>query len=318
MNAELPDVSIYDIAQIQSPLAWVGMQGIDLPLAVVESGYDRILHARIDAHVNLPRPETKGIHMSRLYRLLDILSEGDGLAPAKLRLLLESMIESHADCGSSNARLRIAFDLLVRRSALVTDGLSGWKSYPVQLEVSVIDGSFSGRVEVRVTYSSTCPCSAALSRQVVEQGFRDAFAGKEAVTPDEVATWLSINASQATPHSQRSEAHVSLEVAADASDFGLLDLIDRIENAVKTPVQTAVKRSDEQAFAVLNGQNLMFVEDAARRIEAALYDQMHLSVYVRHIESLHPHDAVAYALPNRPVSEMASRQIADEVKLQDS
>jgi len=64
-------------------------------------------------------------------------------------------------------------------------------------------------------------------------------------------------------------------------------------------VQTAVKRADEQAFAALNGQNLMFVEDAARRIEAALGEYTRPSVHVRHLESLHPHDAVAWALPAR-------------------
>lgn len=38
----------------------------------------------------------------------------------------------------------------------------------------------------------------------------------------------------------------------------------------------------------------MFVEDAARRIEAALSDHRQASVHVRHMESLHPHDAVAW------------------------
>ncbi|CAK7075325.1 MAG: GTP cyclohydrolase FolE2 [Kerstersia gyiorum] len=54
-------------------------------------------------------------------------------------------------------------------------------------------------------------------------------------------------------------------------------------------------RADEQAFAALNGQNLMFVEDAARRIEAALSGYASPSVHVRHLESLHPHDAVVWA-----------------------
>lgn len=39
-------------------------------------------------------------------------------------------------------------------------------------------------------------------------------------------------------------------------------LIDQMEAVLATPVQTAVKRADEQAFAWLNGQNLMYVEDA--------------------------------------------------------
>lgn len=55
-----------------------------------------------------------------------------------------------------------------------------------------------------------------------------------------------------------------------------------------------MKRADEQAFARLNGQNLMYVEDAARRIQQSLSLRFPVSsVSVRHLESLHPHDAVA-------------------------
>ena len=43
--------------------------------------------------------------------------------------------------------------------------------------------------------------------------------------------------------------------------------------ALGTTLQTAVKRADEQAFALANGQNLMFCEDAARRLHAALLDE---------------------------------------------
>ena len=66
--------------------------------------------------------------------------------------------------------------------------------------------------------------------------------------------------------------------------------------ALGTAVQTAVKRPDEQAFALANGQNLMFCEDAARRLNLALQrtpgiKQLHIRVI--HAESLHAHDAVA-------------------------
>ena len=50
----------------------------------------------------------------------------------------------------------------------------------------------------------------------------------------------------------------------------IVELIDRVEQALGTPVQTAVKREDEQAFAALNARNLMFCEDAARRVAHAL------------------------------------------------
>ena len=64
------------------------------------------------------------------------------------------------------------------------------------------------------------------------------------------------------------------------------------------PVQTAVKREDEQAFALANGQNLMFCEDAARRMQRALDADERIAdfrVQATHHESLHPHDAVAVA-----------------------
>jgi GTP cyclohydrolase I len=63
-------------------------------------------------------------------------------------------------------------------------------------------------------------------------------------------------------------------------------------------VQTAVKREDEQAFALANGGNLMFCEDAARRVQKtldALPGVGDFHVRIAHHESLHPHDAVAFA-----------------------
>ncbi|WP_334068612.1 GTP cyclohydrolase FolE2 [Burkholderia cepacia] len=300
MNAPLPDISLTDAAPGRRPLEWVGMQGIDLPVAVAEPGCRRDVHARADVQVDLPAPHVKGIHMSRLYRLLDGLDDGAALSPAGLRPVLQAMVDSHRDCDTRRARLRLHFDLLARRTALVTDGLAGWKAYPVRIDATLTDVGFELRAQVTVVYSSTCPCSAALSRHWVEQAFLAAFGRDDRVEPAAVAAWLKRHATAATPHSQRSEAVVSVGLPADGATLGLIDLIDRIEHALGTPVQTAVKRADEQAFAVLNGGNLMFVEDAARRVQAALDGRhAHPRVHVRHLESLHPHDAVAWAAPVR-------------------
>ncbi|WP_333978513.1 GTP cyclohydrolase FolE2 [Burkholderia cepacia] len=300
MNAPLPDISLTDAAPGRRPLEWVGMQGIDLPVAVAEPGCRRDVHARADVQVDLPAPHVKGIHMSRLYRLLDGLDDGAALSPAGLRPVLQAMVDSHRDCDTRRARLRLHFDLLARRAALVTDGLAGWKAYPVRIDATLTDVGFELRAQVTVVYSSTCPCSAALSRHWVEQAFLAAFGRDDRVEPAAVAAWLKRHATAATPHSQRSEAVVSVGLPADGATLGLIDLIDRIEHALGTPVQTAVKRADEQAFAVLNGGNLMFVEDAARRVQAALDGRhAHPRVHVRHLESLHPHDAVAWAAPVR-------------------
>ncbi|KAB0668686.1 GTP cyclohydrolase I FolE2 [Burkholderia territorii] len=300
MNAALPDISLTDAAPGHRPLEWVGMQNVDLPVVVAEPGCRRDVHARADVQVDLPAPRVKGIHMSRLYGLLDRLADGEALSRAGLQRMLRAMIDSHHDCATRSARVRLRFDLLARRAALVTEGLAGWKAYPVQIDATLAGDAFALRAQTTIVYSSTCPCSAALSRHWVEQAFLTAFGREDRVEPAAVAAWLKRHATAATPHSQRSEAVVDVALPADGATLGLIDLVDRVERALGTPVQTAVKRADEQAFAVLNGENLMFVEDAARRVQAALEDR-HASprVRVRHLESLHPHDAVAWAAPVR-------------------
>jgi GTP cyclohydrolase IB len=82
------------------------------------------------------------------------------------------------------------------------------------------------------------------------------------------------------------------------SEFDVVNLIDTLEAELKTPVQAAVKREDEQEFARLNGQNLMFCEDAARKIKAVLENDNFSDYWlqINHYESLHAHDAVAIAV----------------------
>lgn len=294
MPQRLPDIASVDLAVNPSPLEWVGMKGIDLPVVIEERDYRREHHARVDAEVNLPRPNARGIHMSRLYQLIDTLAAGDAVTPGWLRSLLAAMVESHTDCGSNRARVRLEFNLLVRRGALESAEIGGWRGYPVTLE-AVGDGRRATlQAEVCVAYSSTCPCSASLSRQLIEREFLRDFGDRADLSTEDVAAWLREHGTLATPHGQRSEARVGVAVAEGRRSFGLLELIDRIERALVTTVQTAVKRVDEQAFAAYSGQNLMFVEDAVRRIREALerdYDR--LDVKITHMESLHAHDAVA-------------------------
>ncbi len=296
MPQHLPDIATANTPVNSMPLEWVGMKGIDLPVVIEEAVYRREHHARVDVQVNLPRLNVRGIHMSRLYQLIDALGDGDALTPGRLGPLLAAMIDSHEDCGSSRARVRLSLDLLVRRDALESADIGGWRGYPVTLEAVGDNAGTTLRAGVRIAYSSTCPCSASLSRQLIEREFLREYGGQEAVPTADAAAWLREHATFATPHGQRSEARIGVGIAANAASFGLLDLIDRVERALATPVQTAVKRIDEQAFAARNGQNLMFVEDAARRVREALaQDYAKVEVKVAHMESLHPHDAVASA-----------------------
>ena len=152
-------------------------------------------------------------------------------------------------------------------------------------------------MKVEIPYSSTCPCSAALARQLIQKQFREDFGNGKQISADEVYGWLGTEQGiVATPHSQRSIAEIKVRLSDDTNSFPLEELIDVVEDGLKTPVQTAVKREDEQEFALLNGQNLMFCEDAARRIQSALNEQSSYQdfwVRVNHLESLHAHNAVA-------------------------
>ncbi len=290
----LPDIAALELPSSPAPLDWVGMSGIDLPMDIREPGYQRSLVAIVDVEVNLPRGDVKGIHMSRLHQKIDEIGDDEPLSPGKLRALLPALIESHNDCGSTEARIRIRFDLLVRRQALETTDLGGWRAYPVVIDAFCGAEGVRLRSKVQVEYSSTCPCSASLARQLIERAFRHDFGAVDTVSVEDVSSWILENATIATPHSQRSEAWVGVAVKENAKDFGLIELIDRVEAALMTPVQTAVKRIDEQAFASRNGQNLMFVEDAARRVREALAPcYTDVDVNIAHLESLHPHDAIA-------------------------
>ncbi|MBJ2345958.1 MULTISPECIES: GTP cyclohydrolase FolE2 [Pseudomonas] len=289
MNAlTLPDVAA-QISRQALPLDWVGMCGIALPVLL---GGHR-LQAMADAGVSLDDPEARGIHMSRLYLALETL-ETTELSPRLLHRILQRFLDSH-DGSSHAASLTVHTDLLLKRPALISP-LAGWKRYPVSIEASLKNAMFHVELRIQIPYSSTCPCSAALARQLIQQQFVNDFANKT-LEHAEILAWLgSPNGIVATPHSQRSTAMLTLRLNKEIEDLPFQSFIDAAEEALGTAVQTAVKRADEQAFALANGQNLMFCEDAARRLTTALAKPSlinALSVRVVHAESLHAHDAVA-------------------------
>ena len=299
----MPDVAHQAQPHLAGALDWVGMDGIEVPVRFdAGDGEVQRASAQVGAFVNLMRPDKRGIHMSRLYLLVDRhLGGSEPLSAKGLEGLLQAFLESHKDL-SDRARLSIRFDALVRRAAL-RSGNSGWRSYPVSVEASLGPDGFALELGTEVVNSSTCPASAALSRQLIQERFVQDFAADRPIDHAAVVAWLgSEQGIVATPHAQRSVARLLVRLN-DGVSFDLLDTLDRVEGALGTPVQTAVKREDEQAFALANGGNLMFCEDAARRIQRALETDDRLAdfhVRVEHQESLHPHDAVAYASKGVP------------------
>lgn len=295
--AVLPDVAKQPHAGPKGTLNWVGMSQIELPVYLPSPDGARVQTlARVQAYVNLTDPHSKGIHMSRLYVALDTILGMHELTPEVLCQTITQFVDTHTGL-SDAAYLECRFDYFERRQSLLSAN-SGWKNYPVKVAATLRQGQMEIELSVEVPYSSTCPCSAALARQLIQEGFRATF-GQDATQVDAAAVYAWLGTTEgirATPHSQRSIAQVRVKLAEHARALPITSLIDRIEAALQTPVQATVKREDEQEFARLNAANLMFCEDAARRLKNALNDDSSIRDFwlrVNHMESLHAHDAVA-------------------------
>lgn len=301
-RADLPDVA-HQSVPLARPLDWVGMEGIALPVRISDGAGGQLqVAASIDLSVNLTNPDARGIHMSRLYLQLQEGLAREAITPAGLRHLLQDSVDSQQGL-ASQARLKVRYEALLQRRALESD-YSGWKRYPVEIEATLAEGHLHLALSFSVEYSSTCPASAALSRQANAERFAQDFAAAHPLSVNVVHDWLaSERGLAATPHAQRSRASVRVELRPQFDELPLVALIDALETVLATPVQTAVKRVDEQAFARLNAENLMFCEDAARRVASALASDPRIARYdatVAHYESLHPHDAVARVSGSNP------------------
>jgi GTP cyclohydrolase I len=289
----LPDVTS-QITDHDSPtLKWVGMEKIGIPVQVaLANGTVVATSATVDIFVSLDTA-AKGIHMSRLYLALNEYVANQVITSERLNTLLSSVLESHKGI-SESAKIKLAFDLPLAKKALLSSNY-GYQSYPVELTQRRHQDQSTTQLDVTIPYSSTCPCSASLTNQLNAQALDEQFPD-DSLSKQEVIEWLrSKQTALATPHNQRSYAYIKMDL--DKSYWPDMDaFIFQLEDAIGTPVQTAVKREDEQEFARLNGSNLMFCEDAARKLKLHLNTLDFVSDYwfkIEHQESLHAHNAVA-------------------------
>ena len=297
----LPDVTSNTLADTPAALQWVGMEDIAVPIQwALQSGNNQVLAAKAGVYVSLDKPSVKGIHMSRLHGLVNRLAQTTFSKPT-LELLLQDLVQSQKSLAYS-ARCDLSFEVLLKKPALLSKE-AGFQAYPVQITAEKTPQGLSFELHVTIPYSSTCPCSASLSRQLHAQAVNEQFSGPT-IEKDQLIQWLeSPQGTVATPHSQRSYAYIQLCMANNEWP-DVAALIFELEKVIGTPVQTAVKRVDEQAFAKLNAENLMFCEDAARRIKCYLERLSYVDDYafkVEHQESLHAHNAVVidkkYSMP---------------------
>ncbi len=160
----LPDIAQDTTARVQGRLDRVGMSGIEIPVKV--RAFNNELSwtpGRASAYVSLDDPTAKGIHMSRLFLALNEAMRNQELHLAMLPSVLRRFVQTHAPLSRSSV-LEVEYQQMVERPALLSEN-AGWRSYPVRLTAELSEGQTAMKLWFRLVYSSTCPCSAALSRK---------------------------------------------------------------------------------------------------------------------------------------------------------
>lgn len=271
------------------PIDLVGIQELQIPVFIKK---DVQVPGCVDAFVSLDDKDARGVHMSRIYLSLHKFCSEEVISFKSLKSVLKKII-SDQDGLSHSGKIQVKMDWPVKRKALKSP-LYGWRYYPFTLIVNFNkkENKFSYIFKSEVMYSSTCPCSSSLSRKVIKDNFMEKFSDSK-WDQKKVVEWFENDGFlSATPHAQKSSA--SFKVLLGEKDYDkvtLIEIIDQVEATLGTPVQTAVKREDEQAFAELNAKNLMFCEDAVRKIAHSFNKRKDIEDYfirVRHYESLHP------------------------------
>ncbi len=271
ISQSLPDMQNRGAAEILGanvPILQVGISNFRLPVQVLRAeGEPMMLELSVTGTVSL-KADSKGINMSRIMRVFYEFKDRV-FSP---ELVEEILIAYKERLGSERARLKFEFSYPLILSSL-RSGLEGWQYYECAYE-GLLDGvgKFDKRIYFDFVYSSACPCSDELSEHA-----------------------RKTRGVHAVPHSQRSVARVIAKVGNDKA-LTIEDLQAHCAKALQTETQVMVKRSDEQAFAELNGAQTKFVEDAARLAFAELDADERIEdfqVSFAHLESLHSHDAVA-------------------------
>lgn len=297
ISISTPDIAAQSLPQVGGRLDWVGMEDIRCPLKYRLADDSEVLFpARVQVGVSLEEPEARGIHMSRMFQLVQTQLTNQPFGLSSLEELLQKLVPLQEGL-SRHSQMRVDFELPLKRPALLS-GTEGWRQYPMWFEGQWNGSRATLKVGFEILYSSTCPCSAALAQQLFLQALQKEFGARESLSPHELEMWMKEAGPIATPHAQRSRATVEVTLNPLTRVLEPEMMIDSLEKTLGTPVQTSVKRSDEQEFARLNAKNLMFCEDAARRLKGLLAEDQRFAdflIRVEHQESLHAHNAVATA-----------------------
>lgn len=257
---------------LASPLPDVQSEVVRAPRVAVTAGIDRVrvrlalpegreVLATVQLVAHVPEGH-RGVHMSRMARVF----APDGAAVPLDDSLPERIHELGTTQESDRFLARISWQDTVLRDAPIT-GSRGLQPYKVQISAFWSPTGITWTTRVETVTMLACPCSKALSEAY-------GFHNQRGILQAEVAGY----------HPTRLEA--------------LLDLVDRAGSNRTHPI---LRREDEkEVIDVLTREgSFRFVEDAASRLLELLEESGHsgASLHVRSLESIHAHDAIAWAGP---------------------
>ena len=297
-DKDLPDPQIDPfIPGLKVKLDKVGVNGVDLPMKFLRrDGSVQELHVKASLYGSLDNPEAKGLNLSRFPIIMHEEIAGhmsiEGLKNVLTRLQ-EKQGSNHVYC-----KLRFNYpwvqDALRTRKELPDDApdsevfkvvegvklshekMQGYIFYTCILEGQWHNGEYKFYLTVEYVYSSTCPCSFELAQDATRRRNQ-----------------------AANGHSQRSIGRITVQFDPDKHVVWIEDIVEMARKQVPTEVVVICKRRDEQAFAELNGSNLLFTEDASRLLYQGLNEMfdsgkiLDFNVVTEHLESLHPWSATA-------------------------
>jgi len=282
------DTGLHDFQKLPSnaPIAipQVGIERFRVPLNFLHSdGSTKSHDTHASMYIYLDEDKT-GANMSRFCAILQDISEEHPVDNKFFDKVLSTYRHELRDYDHEDlvtqSHLKLEFNYPIKQKSLKSNNW-GWQYYQCLWEGHMSDDGLSLKMTINYEYSSTCPCSLSMAKQYEE----DYRSGK-----------TTEGNGIATAHSQRSLATVTASYSPDSS-FSLESFVDLLRVAIPTETQSLVKRLDEQAFAILNGENPVFVEHVARRLSVSLdghQDILDWSAKIEHFESLHSHNAVAY------------------------
>ena len=197
----------------------------------------------------------RGTHMSRF---VEVVNEMKSLSPRDLEIMINKLKEK---LGASAAFCKINFDYFIKKPSPVTGIIS-----PFDVRCcfeAELDEEFRFLMDVAVPVSTLCPCS----KEISDFG----------------------------AHNQRATIHIKIDMA---KCVWIEDIVKIAEESASAPIYSLLKRADEKYVTELAYLNPRFVEDVVR--EAAIRldknpDIKWYSVYAETMESIHNHNAFAYA-----------------------